>query len=51
MTDQQFKKKMKELGWDDVYIDELLTLRDEMETAGIIFPYEANLIEAPRNYP
>lgn len=47
MTDNEFREKMKELGWDEDYIDEIIEGRNEAKTEGIFIPYEIYLIEAP----
>lgn len=52
MTDNEFREKMKELGWDDEYIEETITINNEAKAAGISIPYELDLFEAPlEGYP
>jgi hypothetical protein len=50
MTEKEFRKKMKELGWNDSFIDELVRIHDEELKKGVNIPYEANIVEAPINY-
>lgn len=47
MTDNEFREKMKELGWGDEYIDEIITEHNEANADGINIPYELHLVEAP----
>lgn len=47
MTDSEFREKMKELGWDNDYIDEIIQEHNEAKSKGINIPYEGHLIEAP----
>lgn len=47
MTDNELREKMKELGWDDEYIDEIIKEHKEAKAKGINIPYEAHLFEAP----
>lgn len=51
MTNNEFSKKMEELGWSDDYINELIRLSDEATKEGIIIPFEMYLFEAPTIYP
>lgn len=47
MTDIEFREKMKELGWDDEYIDEIIEDHNEAKAEGVNIPYEIHLFEAP----
>lgn len=50
MTEDEFRKKMDELGWDNEYADEIIKNREKAILAGITpLPFEAYLIEAPIN--
>lgn len=51
MTENEFKKKMKELGWNEAVIQEAIKSHKEAELQGIVIPYEMDLIEAPIGYP
>jgi hypothetical protein len=47
MTDQEFRKKMYELGYDSDYVDDVLRSRDEDLKSGIETPLEMFLTELP----
>ena len=48
MTEEEFKLRMKELGWDDEYIEDCLKTRQKcLKTMGISVPLEAHLRPAP----
>ena len=44
MTDDEFIKKMKDLGQDDEYINSILRHRDEEKEQGIICPIEVFIL-------
>ena len=44
MTDDEFIKKMKDLGQDDEYINSILRQRDEEKEQGIICPIEVFIL-------
>lgn len=46
MSKEEFIRKMKELGWQDSYINECIDIKEKAEKNGIIIPYELNLFEA-----
>ncbi len=47
MTDDEFKVKMKKLGWDDEYINSILKQRDKEKEQGIVCPIEIFLMSSP----
>lgn len=40
MSNDEFRKRMRELGWDEDYIEECLQSKEEAENDGIITPLE-----------
>lgn len=44
MTDDEFIKKMKDLGKNDEYINSILKKRDEEKKQGIVCPIEVFII-------
>lgn len=52
MTENEFRMKMKELGWNKSYVDEIIRKRRySIENDEPHLDFEAYLIKAPRNYP
>lgn len=52
MTDNEFREKMKELGWDDEYIEEIIEDHNEAKADGVNTPYDVYLFKAPdEGYP
>lgn len=47
MTKDEYIVKMKELGWDDTYINEQIEIKEKAKKEGVVIPYEIDLIEAP----
>lgn len=47
MSDNEFKEKMKKLGWSDKYINSILKQRDEEKEQGIVCPIELFLTSSP----
>lgn len=47
MNKEEYKKKMKELGWTDDYIEEQIKIKEDAAKNGIKIPYEVDLFEAP----
>lgn len=47
MSKDEYRVKMRELGWDDDYIENIIKIHDEDEKNGISLPYEMDLVEAP----
>lgn len=48
MTDDEFRKKMAELGWNNDYADEIIESRKQDSLAGFNPPpFEEYLVEAP----
>ena len=47
MIDDEFRKKMKELGWDDEYIEEIIEDHNEAKADGVNTPYDVYLFKAP----
>lgn len=47
MSDNEFKEKMKKLGWSDKYINSILKQRDEEKEQGIVCPIELFLMSSP----
>ena len=48
MTKAEYVDKMRQLGWNDEYIQEQIEIREEAEKNGINIPYEIDMIEAPK---
>jgi hypothetical protein len=52
MTDNEFREKMKEFGWDNEYIEEIIADHNGAKAEGINTPYDVYLFEAPlEGYP
>lgn len=47
MTEHEYEKKMRDLGYSEEYISESLQLRAEAEKNNIKIPYDIDLIELP----
>lgn len=47
MTEEEFIKKAKELGYSDKEIEETIKEHDMAEKKGIKIPYECSLVEPP----
>lgn len=47
MKEGQYIQKMKELGWDDEFINESLEIREEARKGGIDIPLELDFIPKP----
>lgn len=47
MTEKEFKLKMKELGWDDNYIDEIIADQKDMALAGLNPPPFETYVDNP----
>lgn len=50
MNYEEYKNKMKELGWPDEYINDQIKLHKEAEKNGIEMSFEKDLIKAPIQY-
>lgn len=49
MTREEYKKELRNLGWDEDYIDFALSVHDEAVENGISIPYEQELTKDIRN--
>lgn len=47
MTEEEFREKMKEMGWSEEVITEHIRVHDEAMENGINIPFELDIIEAP----
>lgn len=47
MTEKEYIQKMKELGWDNEFIEESLEMREEARKDGIDIPFDLDFIPAP----
>ncbi len=47
MSKDEYRIKMRELGWDDDYIESTIKTYEETKKDGIFLPLEVHLVEAP----
>ena len=47
MSKDEYRKRMRELGWDDDYIESTIKTYEEAKKDGIFLPLEVHLVEAP----
>lgn len=50
MTKEEYREKMKALGWSDEYIAEQLRIAAEAAKKGVKIPLNCDLFEAPIEY-